>query len=107
MVHGIQGRLRAMTELIIENDIAERLRQIARQENRPLDAVLRSMLDSYIVSLQPSDWPLEMAKKAEKDTDIIWNDDASNLSERSREFLENGFGDYLLKRLQDDDDNSP
>ncbi|MHB8627162.1 MAG: hypothetical protein ACYDBJ_17495 [Aggregatilineales bacterium] len=85
-----------MTELIIDDTIAERLREIAQQENRPLDTILRSMPDSYTVSLQPSDWSLTMAKMAETDTDIVWNRLAPDLSERSREILETEFGDYLL-----------
>jgi hypothetical protein len=94
-----------MTELVVDDEIAEQLRQIAQQENRPLDAVLRSMLDSYAIS-QPSDWPLVMARMAETDTDIVWNEAAADLSERSRDVLEDEFGDYLLKRLQANDDNS-
>ena len=95
-----------MAELIIDNAIAERLRQIARQENRPLDAVLRSMLESYTSTLEPSDWPLLIARMAEADTDIVWSEDATELSERSREILEDEFADYLLKRLENDDDCS-
>ena len=92
-----------MVELIVDNAIAERLRQIAQQENRPLDAVLRSMLESYTPTLEPSDWPLLIARMAEADTDIVWREDATELSERSREILEDEFADYLLKRLDNDD----
>ncbi len=95
-----------MTELIIDDTLAEQLRQLAQYENRPLDAVLRSMLASYATSLQPSEWPLEMARMAEEDTDIVWNEYAPDLSERSRDILESEFGDYLLKRLRDDGDDS-
>jgi hypothetical protein len=95
-----------MAELIIDDEIMKRLREISKQENRPLDVVLRSILDSYSSARQPSDWPLMMAKMAEADTEIVWNEYASDLSERSRELLENDFADYLLKRLPDDDDNS-
>jgi hypothetical protein len=92
-----------MAELIIDNAIAERLRQIAQQENRPLDAVLRSMLESYTPALKPSDWPVQIARMAEGDTDIVWREDAAELSERSREILEDEFADYLLKRLDNGD----
>jgi hypothetical protein len=78
-----------MTELIIDDVIAERLRRIAQEENRPLDAVLLSMLETYTNAPLPSDWPLMMAKMAEADTDIVWNESASDLSESSRDFLEN------------------
>jgi hypothetical protein len=95
-----------VSELIIDDELANRLRQIAQQENRPLDAVLRSMLDSYAPSPQPSNWPLEMARMAEADTSITWTDDSTDISERSREILENDFADYLLKRLSGDERDS-
>lgn len=91
-----------MAALLIDDVIAERLRQLAQSENRPLEAVLSAMLDAY--APLPSDWPLEMAKLAEADTDIVWNELASDLSERSRDILRNDFGDHLLKRLNDNDD---
>jgi len=94
-----------MAELIIDNAIAERLRQIAQQENRPLDAVLRSMLESYSTALESSHWPLQFARMAESDMDINWREDAADLSERSREILKGEFADYLLKRLENDDDS--
>jgi hypothetical protein len=84
-----------MAELIIDNAIAERLRQIAQQENRPLDAVLRSMLESYSPAFEPSNWPLQLATLAAADTDIVWSEDAADLSERSREILEDELADYL------------
>lgn len=95
-----------MTELILDNSLVEQLRQLARLENRSLDAVLRSMLEVYTAPLQPSDWPLVMARMAEAEQGIVWNEYAPDLSEHSREILEREFGDHLLKRMQDDDDDS-
>ncbi|MHB8627871.1 MAG: hypothetical protein ACYDBJ_27850 [Aggregatilineales bacterium] len=43
-----------MTELIIDNELAEQLRRIAQVENRPIDAVLCSALDSYTTTNEPS-----------------------------------------------------
>jgi hypothetical protein len=95
-----------MTQITVDDFFAERLKQIAQRENRPLDAVLRSMLESYAGTAEPSDWPLMMAQMAEADTDIVWNEYAPDLSARSREILEREFGDYLLKRLNHDADHS-
>ena len=95
-----------MTELIVEDEIAERLRQIARQEGRPLEAVLRSMLESYPGSPKASAWPLVMANMTEADSDIVWNEYAPDLSERSREILDREFADYLTRRLRDDGGDS-
>ena len=36
-----------MTELIIPDELAQRLHNIARRENRPLEAVLESLLEQY------------------------------------------------------------
>jgi hypothetical protein len=94
-----------MSELIVDDSIAMRLRQIAEQENRPLDAVLAAMLAAYPASREPSDWPLKMAMMAEADTDIEWNEYATDLSERSREILNNEFGAHLLKRLNENDND--
>jgi len=94
-----------MAELLVDDNVAARLTEIAEQENRPLDAVLRSMLDSYAKAVLPSDWPLIMARMADADTDIDWNEYAPDLSERSREILGNEFANHLLKRLQDNGDD--
>lgn len=95
-----------MSALIIDDQVAERLRQIALQEHRPIDELIRAMLEVYTVAPQPSQWPLEMAKMAEADTEIEWNEYSPELSERSREILENEFGDYLLAGLTDHDNDS-
>ena len=36
-----------MTELTIPDDLAERLQAIAKQENRPVSAVLKSLVEQY------------------------------------------------------------
>ncbi len=36
-----------MTTLVIPDNLAERLRHVAQQENRPLEDVLASLLDLY------------------------------------------------------------
>jgi hypothetical protein len=84
-----------MATLMIDESLADRLRQIALRENRPLDDVLRSMVEFYHRRHEPSDWPLVMAKMADADTDIEWNELAPDLAERSREILQSEFGDYL------------
>jgi predicted transcriptional regulator len=92
-----------MVTLLVDDVIAERLRQLAETENRPLEAVLNSMLNQYTTPLPTaSTWAYEMAKMAEADTTIEWSEDAPDLSEQSRELLGNDFGDYLLKRMNDD-----
>jgi hypothetical protein len=36
-----------MSQVVIENDLAERLQEIARRENRPIEEILTSLLDLY------------------------------------------------------------
>lgn len=91
-----------MAQLNVANEIAQRLRQIAEQENRSLDDLLRSMLDSYPQAEPPrqGNWALRMAEMAQADRDIEWNERAADLAERSREILNTEFAGYLLKRMQ-------
>lgn len=92
-----------MVELIVDEEMAATLREIAARENRPVLAVLHSMVEQYSTSLHSSNWALEMAQLAETDTDIIWREDTPDLSERSREILEAEFEDYLLRNMRDDE----
>jgi hypothetical protein len=36
-----------VSQLVIESDLAERLQDLARRENRPVEAILASLLDLY------------------------------------------------------------
>jgi hypothetical protein len=36
-----------MSQVVIENDLAERLQEIALRENRPIEEILTSLLDLY------------------------------------------------------------
>jgi hypothetical protein len=90
-----------MAEVVISGELAERLQALAAEQNRSVEEVLDALLVRQ--KSNPSNWALAMARMAEADTDIEWNDTAEHLSERSREILEKDFPDYLLKRARDND----
>jgi hypothetical protein len=93
-----------MTVMDFPDRLIDRLKSIARAENRPIADVLDDMLRQY----QPLDmtesystWPLQMALMAEVEADQIeWTAVAPDLSIRSREILEAEFAEDLMKRLQ-------
>jgi hypothetical protein len=63
-----------MTTLVIPDNLAQRLRHVAQQENRPVEAVLASLLDMY-------------ARQADAFTamDGMFNDDVPDPSVTARE----------------------
>jgi hypothetical protein len=44
-----------MVDLTVSNELAEKLREIARRENRPLEAVLASMVEQYRAMVSSAD----------------------------------------------------
>jgi hypothetical protein len=83
-----------MTELIIDNELAEQLRRLAQAENRPIDAVLRSALGSYTAANElRSIGQLDQPQAAVYE---VWSPQVS--PEAGRE---------LLKVLQDDSAIAP
>lgn len=72
-----------MTTLVIPDNLAERLRHVAQQENRPLEDVLASLLDLY-------------ARQADAFAamDGMFDDDVPDLSSSVRETM----SDYYRKK---------
>ncbi len=51
-----------MSEVILSGDLAERLQEIAQHENRPVESVIRSLIESYVPSASPEEeTPFEAA----------------------------------------------
>lgn len=71
-----------MTSLMIPDPLAERLRAIARQENRPVEDVLASLLDMYARQLN-----------ALVSMDGMFEDDVSDLSASVRETMSRFYQD--------------
>lgn len=66
-----------MTQLIIEHTLAKRLLDLARRENRPVEEVLASMLETYTAQAEAFD-----AMKG------AFDDDVSDLSTTVRETMD-------------------
>jgi hypothetical protein len=65
-----------MSQVVIEHDLAERLQEIARRENRPVEAVLASLLDLYAAQ-----------SGALEALDGAFDDDVTDLSTTVRETM--------------------
>ncbi len=72
----------AARTITLPSDLVERLETLAREQGRPLDDVLRDLLEHYA----DNNWALTIAKAMEE-ADIDWKDDP-DLSTRSRENFE-------------------
>ncbi len=89
-----------MVDMPVERHIAERLEAIARDEKRPVNDVLMDMLAQYstLPRTGRNDWAGHMARLADEDTTGAWDGFAPDLATRSREILEDEFGNHLLRR---------
>ncbi len=88
-----------MADITITGEIAERLQEIARNTHQAVEEVLREALDRYTqddLATRPSF--AEMARLASENPIEVG---AADISERSREILENEYAHYLLKHLHD------
>ncbi len=95
-----------MFTLTLDDETAARLQALAQQQNRSPNDVLRDLLGRVDEPQlkDKSNWLKRMAERAEQHTDIVWKDE-TDLSERSREILNNEFADYLLNRVERSDDD--
>ena len=88
-----------MADITITGEIAERLQEIARNTHQAVEEVLREALDRYIQSdVEPRPSFAEMARLAMENPIKVGSAD---ISEHSREILENEYANYLLKHLHD------
>ena len=96
-----------MEALIIKDEtIATRLRDIAEQEERTVEEVIGSMLDTYRggreTSAAPEPGSFAMLAKSAQEAGI--QSEATDTSERSREILSTEFADYLRRRIDEQAD---
>lgn len=93
-----------MFTLMLDDETAARLQALARQQNRTPTDVVRDLLEQVDTPMgNKPDWLKRIAERAEQHSDIVWKDDP-DLSERSREILNDEFADYLLNRMESSDD---
>ena len=67
-----------MADLIIDDDLVQRLREIAEKENRPVGDVLRSMVEKYTPQLSSADEALLAM-------DGMFDDDITDLSSMTKD----------------------
>jgi hypothetical protein len=98
-----------MAELVIRDEqLAWRLLDIARRENRPVEAVLESLLETYIDTETMAEAPPgSLALLAQKAVEAgIRSGRPVDTASRSREILHNEYADYLKKRRKDEQPDS-
>ncbi len=88
-----------MTDLVIpDGKLTKRLRELAQRENRPVEAVLESMLEKYGEPNSNEAPPGSLALLAQKALEAdIRSDKPVDTAARSREILHNEYADYLKK----------
>lgn len=94
-----------MFTLLLDDETAKKLQAISMRENRPLNEIVSAAIAQYDAP-QPignPNWLKQIAARANKHTDLVWKDEP-DLSERSREILDNEFADYLLNRTEHTND---
>jgi len=84
--------------IILTGKLAEQLHIIAQRRNLSIEEMLSAWLEEAQPASVAHNWALEMARMAEADTNIVWDESATDLSERSREILDRDYHDYLLKK---------
>lgn len=85
-------------------DMQELRATIKQLDPKQLDEIEAIIQEARLENSQSGNWALAIGQMAQADTDIEWNNQASNISENSREILHNEFADYLIKRQQRDDE---
>jgi hypothetical protein len=70
-----------MADLIIDDAILRRLQEIAKQENRPISDVLRSMVEQY------PEKPAESSAETLLAMDGMFDDDVTDMSITVREIM--------------------
>lgn len=104
-----------MAILEVSPSLADRLREIARREDRSVEALLESLLNEYHV-LRHDEYTDDVA---DQDDDLPPSGSLARLAvtaqaagirsgltdtaARSREILETTWADYLLRRMHDED----
>lgn len=99
-----------MTDFTISDELAEQLKEIAQRENRSIDEIFEDALREYAdthVETSVDDEPLTEAVNgflaiAQAADELGERSKEGDISERSREILDNDFPEYLMKRMRGD-----
>ena len=89
-----------MSNLLIEGDVADQLRDLAERQHMTVEAALKSLLERYSDS-EPS---TTLARLAETLNEGDFHSGQSDTATRSREILETEYADYLINRKRGQED---
>jgi hypothetical protein len=91
-----------MAELSISPKLANRLSELARRQNRSVEALLTEWVEETEGSVVAPESAIEesnpLAHLGQRLAAADFHSGRSDTAERSREILEQEYGDYLLKR---------
>lgn len=91
-----------MTDFTIPDQLAEKLEDIARRENRPLDKVVEEALQQYASEhLPPQQTRNLLLLIAQAADELGEGSNEGDIAERSREILNNEFPEYLMRRIRE------
>jgi hypothetical protein len=89
-----------MSDLLIEGEIADQLRNLAQREHRSVEAVLKTLLERYDDSAASS----TLAQLAQTLDNADFHSGQGDTAARSREILETEYADYLIHRKRGQED---
>ena len=89
-----------MSDLLIEGEIADQLRDLAQREQRSVEAVLKTLLERYV---EPETTPT-LAQLAQTLAEADFHSGQTDTATRSREILETEYAAYLIHRKRGQED---
>ena len=89
-----------MSNLLIEGDVADQLRDLAERQHLSVEEALKSLLERYGDS-EPS---TTLAQLAQALGEADFHSGQSDTATRSREILETEYADYLINRKRGQED---
>ncbi len=92
-----------MADLVIHDDLAKRLREIARRQNQTVEEMLTAIAEQYEPSVNDEiplpGTPAALAASARRAG--LRSDKVVDTSERTKEILNAEYADYLKRRMDD------
>jgi len=86
-----------MSDLLIEGEVADQLRDLAQREQRSVESVLKTLLERYAES-EPAPAPT-LAQLAQSLAEADFHSGHHDTAMRSREIIETEYADYQPPRV--------
>ncbi|MBI1256319.1 MAG: hypothetical protein GC204_02505 [Chloroflexi bacterium] len=89
-----------MSDLWIEGEVADQLRDLAQREQRSVESVLKTLLARYMeTEASPT-----LAQLALALAEVGFHSGQKDTATRSREIIETEYADYLMRRKRGQED---